>query len=101
MSAAATTAMAVATSAERLARKFGNGMGLEAGGELGDGLEAPAVAVGFEQVSGLRPEADGPAVAHDRIDVGRELLAALQRREEALRAEVPPRRLPPRNKHIC
>src|SRR5437773_540491 len=72
MTAATTTAMAVPTSADRLARKLGNSVlrpvhGLEAGGELGDGLEAPAVAVRLQQVGGLGPEADGAAVAHDRI----------------------------------
>src|SRR5205085_10680620 len=89
MAAATTTAMAVPTSAVRLAGTIGN---LEAGSELGDGLETPAVAVGLEQVGGLGPEADSAAVAHDRIDVDGELLAALQRREEALPAEVLARR---------
>src|SRR5947207_13368307 len=105
MTAATTTAMAVPTSADRLARKLGNSVlrpvhGLEAGGELGDGLEAPAVAVRLQQVGGLGPEADGAAVAHDRIDVGGELLAALQRPEEALPVEVLARRLQHRADHL-
>src|SRR5688572_17809582 len=91
MTTASETAMAVPTSAERLTKKFGNG--LEAGRELGDGLELPVVAVGLQQVGRLGPEPDGPVVAHDRIDVGGEVLAALEGGEEALPAEVLPRRL--------
>src|SRR2546423_4560573 len=92
MRAATTTAMAVPVSADRLARTLGTGC-LEAGGELGDGLEAPAVAVRLEQVRRPGPEADAPAVAHDGVDVGAELLAALQAGDEALPAQVLPGRL--------
>src|SRR5437763_10023762 len=61
---------------------------LEAGGELGDGLEAAAAAVGLEQVRRLGAEADAAAVAHHRVDVGGELLAALERGDEGLAAQV-------------
>src|ERR1044072_6550404 len=100
MMAATTTAMAVPTSADRLPRIRDNDCGLEGGGELGDGLEAAAVAVRFEEVRRLGPEADAAAVAHDRIHVRAELLAALQRADEALAAQVLARHLQHRPDHL-
>src|SRR5581483_6699228 len=65
----------------------------EAGGEFGDGLERAAVAVGLQEVRRLRPEPDAAAIAHDGIEVGAELTAALQGGDERLAAQVLPRRL--------
>src|SRR5581483_7695118 len=72
----------------------------EAGGELGDRLERAAVAVGLEQVRRLRPEADAAAVADDRVDVGGEVAAALQRIDEVLPRQALPLRLQPCADHL-
>src|SRR5207248_10461297 len=88
------TTRAVPVTAVRLRIMLGTGSsGLEPGGELGDRLEGPAAAVGLEQVGRLGPEADAAVVAHDRVDVGGEILPALQGRDERLAAQVLPRRL--------
>src|SRR3954463_7719926 len=100
MSAAIATATAVPMTADRLGTIRSKADGLEAGRELGDGLETAAVAVGLEQVRRPGPEADAAAVTHDRVHVGGELLAALQRIDEALSAEVLPRRLQHRPDHL-
>src|SRR5438270_11124793 len=72
----------------------------EAGGELGDGLEAPAVAVGLEEVGRLGPEPDRAAVADHRVDVGGEVLPAFQRRDERLAGKVLARRLEHGAEHL-
>src|SRR2546430_3635125 len=98
MTPATTTAMAVPRSADWLANEEvgrRRGLRLEAGGELGDGLEPPGGvgAVRLEEVGRLGPEPGGAAVAHRRVDVGGELLAALQGGHEALAGQVGARRL--------